>query len=593
MADFLNLPSKEGQDSQNQILSQIASSFGATNGALKSAIDLANASATNAVDKALDIEARFQILTTEQQQDAEVIDARQGALSLGANITEVKSQLAQTETDVLGTVKRLNTKLSGYWQEKPQVIFIDDDAVGTPLFNNIAPIFTQRNIPLNIAAINTLNSMASPTQTQTLLDFQNNHGWEILSHGWDDKTFDSLTQEQLEKNFTDSIADFKERGFNVESVVYPQGGMTPLSKAITGKYFRAGFATSAVPTNVADGLESMDTIDIYAIKRINIGDYPSDLDYYKSAINHAKANNQLIVFYTHSYQFGDGNANIALLESVVDYVLSQGIEITTPKKVLDVYEPAVQVGNTNSYAGNTRLLKNGKMFGNYNLELMGGNNFSVTDKITKYKNPITIFAVTAAQASTLGWGVPCTVVTIKGSFLYGYDYQLKLGYSSNKIEMRRVMTTIDDEWSSWTGLANDADVGATRLTDDFGTSATLIGQYPYNKISTFVSTSSASGFPSGGIGYVTTYHFAVATWSRQEFRPRRTNEIWSRFVGADGQWTIWTLLETRGNGYGNTAARPTSGVADGYMYTDYELGKTIVKVGSNWKDTMGVTIAPF
>lgn len=107
MADFLNLPSKEGQDNQNEILQRIADNMDTTSGAIKDAVDLANTAAAKAEDKITDVENRFQTLTTEQQQDAEVIDARQGKTSLVANIQEIKDDLMSHEAE---SATQLNSK---------------------------------------------------------------------------------------------------------------------------------------------------------------------------------------------------------------------------------------------------------------------------------------------------------------------------------------------------------------------------------------------------------------------------------------------------------------------------------------------------
>lgn len=56
----------------------------------------ANTATTNANNKIVDVETRFQALTTTQQQDAEVVDARKGKASLRAKIDELDSQLAET-----------------------------------------------------------------------------------------------------------------------------------------------------------------------------------------------------------------------------------------------------------------------------------------------------------------------------------------------------------------------------------------------------------------------------------------------------------------------------------------------------------------
>ena len=86
MTNFFNLPSKAGQDAQNQYLAAIAQHLGVTAGNLQDAINMANQANQAATAKITDLETRFQTLTAEQQQDAEVIDARDGETSLRARL---------------------------------------------------------------------------------------------------------------------------------------------------------------------------------------------------------------------------------------------------------------------------------------------------------------------------------------------------------------------------------------------------------------------------------------------------------------------------------------------------------------------------
>lgn len=113
MTDFFNLPSKAGQDTQNQYLSQIAQHLGVTAGNLQDAINMANQANQAAAEKITDLETRFQTLTAEQQQDSEVIDARGGKASLGARLDDYDAHLADNVTDD-GGVHGLEIE-SGTW----------------------------------------------------------------------------------------------------------------------------------------------------------------------------------------------------------------------------------------------------------------------------------------------------------------------------------------------------------------------------------------------------------------------------------------------------------------------------------------------
>ena len=105
MTNFFNLPSKAGQDAQNQYLAVIAQHLGVTAGNLQDAINMANQANQAATAKITDLETRFQTLTAEQQHDAEVIDARDGETSLRARLdrdhAEFASHMAENVSQVI------------------------------------------------------------------------------------------------------------------------------------------------------------------------------------------------------------------------------------------------------------------------------------------------------------------------------------------------------------------------------------------------------------------------------------------------------------------------------------------------------------
>lgn len=97
--NFMNLPSGSGQSETNQKLQQIADSLGVTTDALNSAVNLANTAGNNANAKIVDVENRFNTLTTAQQQASEVVDARKGKASLKAKIDEMDTTVETHKAD--------------------------------------------------------------------------------------------------------------------------------------------------------------------------------------------------------------------------------------------------------------------------------------------------------------------------------------------------------------------------------------------------------------------------------------------------------------------------------------------------------------
>ena len=87
-------------DEMNQQLAKIANAQSTASGGIADAVNLANQTIRSAEAKIVDVESRFNTLTSAQQGDSEVIDARKGEVSLKAKIDSIDAQLAQSTKQV-------------------------------------------------------------------------------------------------------------------------------------------------------------------------------------------------------------------------------------------------------------------------------------------------------------------------------------------------------------------------------------------------------------------------------------------------------------------------------------------------------------
>lgn len=76
-------------DEMNQQLVKIANAQSTASGGIADAVNLANQATQSAEAKIVDIESRFNTLTSAQQGDSEVVDARKGEVSLRAKIDKI------------------------------------------------------------------------------------------------------------------------------------------------------------------------------------------------------------------------------------------------------------------------------------------------------------------------------------------------------------------------------------------------------------------------------------------------------------------------------------------------------------------------
>lgn len=235
---------------------------------------------------------------------------------------------------------------------RPLISIIDDDG-NTDLLDVLAPIAQARNIPVGAALVGNSECVTDPVRRAQLLDLQNNHGWEILSH----------TMSHININLTaaaDYIADCEaylamadEYGFHVDNIVYPWG-QEGANFPITPRYYSGGF-------NAATGINTQSNFDNFSVYRHALGSSMSanmdTLAEFQTLIDDAIANNRWIVFMTHIG--ATDAAGVQLIEDVLDYGIAQGVEIVAPRDGLREFGALVQSGRRVFSTGTFYIRPNG------------------------------------------------------------------------------------------------------------------------------------------------------------------------------------------------------------------------------------------
>lgn len=220
---------------------------------------------------------------------------------------------------------------------RPLVTFIDDDG-SNGVLTKVKPLFTSRNVPIGIAVKGDSPIIIDENKRAEIVELQNDYGWEILSHTMNHMDMAESSREDVENDFKTFITKFSEYGLNVKSIAYPWGRVGD-KVDIVSKYFRAGFGTGA-NTNKRESLRD------YNINRYGLGSNMSSgmttFEQFKTLIDSVKSNNEWLVFMTHA-DYTDND--MQLIEDVLDYVISQGIEIVTPNEGLRVFGSVVASGN--------------------------------------------------------------------------------------------------------------------------------------------------------------------------------------------------------------------------------------------------------
>ena len=238
-------------------------------------------------------------------------------------------------------VKNLAYKSLGTLSKGYLCISDDDGALG--LCTYTIPMLKSKNFPITFSLMKESPVFTDSTHRQEytalVLEMVNDYGCSIAQHGMND--WANIGEKELYDFFLDQRRFFDGLGVNPKAAVVPAHHTTYMSEAIAGGLFgvvRCGYTglnydgTPNYHTIWEEGhtmATSIPNSNRFCLSAINIRD--TGIDGWKSVIDYAIANNRLINIYFHDNDFietsPDYQARRAILEGVLDYALSSGIEI--------------------------------------------------------------------------------------------------------------------------------------------------------------------------------------------------------------------------------------------------------------------------
>ena len=274
--------------------------------------------------------------------------AEDGGSALGASLSSTYA----THEDA-AHVRRAVLRTAGNAQSPRPLISIIDDDGNTDLLDVLAPIAQARNIPIGAALVGNSECVTDPVRRAQILDLQNNHGWEVLSHTMGHINIATTSAADYIADCEAYLAMADEYGFHVDSIVYPWG-QEGANYPITPNYYFGGFSAS-------DGINTQSTFDNYFIYRRGLGSSMpagmSTLAEFQALIDSTITNNQWLVFMTHIG--ATDAAGVQLIEDVLDYAIAQGVEIVAPRDGLREFGALVQSGRRAKTAGTFYIRPNG------------------------------------------------------------------------------------------------------------------------------------------------------------------------------------------------------------------------------------------
>lgn len=277
------------------------------------------------------------------------------SVNMSASSATLKIPTAQT--DIINSIKTLkNTKVSNdtpitdmpvYIRRnlcnkrigelsKGYICLIADDGKNE-LATYTIPMLTEKNVPCTFALIPTSEVITDATNLQTVLTAINN-GCSVAMHGT--TQWVQYTEKALNEYFDDAEATFTTAGItNIEGAVCPGGNAehdtNELIQCVAGGRYGvlcSGGTTGEITYGSYD-LAGGRT-NIFAIKRYSAISFTEAT--YKAAVDYAYDNHLILLPFWHDNTIGRSLEYQAIIEGMIDYAKTKGLEFITLGQIATV-----------------------------------------------------------------------------------------------------------------------------------------------------------------------------------------------------------------------------------------------------------------
>lgn len=163
-------------------------------------------------------------------------------------------------------------------------------------------------------------------------------GWAIESHTHTHTNVDILTETQMTADMTDQDDYFKAQGLGIpRHLALPYGMSSPSSLAIIKTYRTTIRGTE-------EGLEDWDRTDFHMLKARSMDMHTEDdLEFHKSQVLDAIANNKILITYSHEQTATGEETNwtgkIELFKAFLEWAVTQPIKIVTIDQMYQMVKP--------------------------------------------------------------------------------------------------------------------------------------------------------------------------------------------------------------------------------------------------------------
>lgn len=213
----------------------------------------------------------------------------------------------------------------------------EDGSLGICSFT--IPLAIEKDVPFTFSLMSTSDVFTNQTWTDILLDAITNHACSVAQHGV--RRFSTYGEQELVQFFDSEKAFFDSKGIELHGAVCPAHCINKMVMAVAGGRFgvvRSGyFGGTAEDKAQYNGIDLSNFYDYYTsgansnkygLSCFNIS--AKSLDYSKSAIDYAYANNKILIALYHEFSsdLPDASAKQKIAD-VIDYAKAKGMTFIT------------------------------------------------------------------------------------------------------------------------------------------------------------------------------------------------------------------------------------------------------------------------
>jgi len=256
----------------------------------------------------------------------EIIAARNGEETLSDRFENVESKFDGLDHQIEG--KAISKK-----PQKGIVTFIFDGA-NKSVYENALPVFTAKgykacfSIPIQNAL---LTNPANAMTYYQMKKLQDNHDWEVISHGYTTRSIADVDRDNAEWELKDSKKILSEHGFNVSQYLARSSNFENQYQDILQETYDCGYLQSQGGTVVGNNVNTF-PVNIYNLTRYSM--YQKTFEEIKARIDYAELEKGWLVLYEHEVNIGGAYLSTTMLAEILDYISTKDLEVLTGSEAL-------------------------------------------------------------------------------------------------------------------------------------------------------------------------------------------------------------------------------------------------------------------